>query len=261
MKNKTIIFYDFEATSVSRDADPISLGLVAVTRNYKRYESHQVNEMLADTLSIKSNGYQTYDENNNVVKYFVNEHPPTVKTFYGEFKDFQIEKCDDWVKENIVNKLLFKTEESLSNARLKARSKLDKGLYKGSKKTISYELKQWLSQFEEVEFWADFDVIDKPMLIDLIADWDNSKQQPKHKVGLPIHLPNIRYDQFFDLHTLFWLKGVDTDINREDFAIGNGEGLLAHIDTLKGLGINHTKHNALFDSYVNWKCYERLNKM
>lgn len=28
MKNKTTIYYDFEATSVARDADSISLGLV-----------------------------------------------------------------------------------------------------------------------------------------------------------------------------------------------------------------------------------------
>jgi hypothetical protein len=134
---------------------------------------------------------------------------------------------------------------------------------------ISTHLKEWLSQFESIEFWADFDVIDKPMLIDLIADWDFKKfdregfgalinetfytESMLLKIGLPKHLYNIKYDQFFDLHTLFKIKGIDTDISREEFAFNKEENPLAPI-WLQG----RNKHTALYDAYVSYLCYKKL---
>ena len=66
---KTKIFYDFEATSVSREAQPVSLGIIAV------------------------------------------QNDKFLSSFYCEFTDFEIEFCDDWVKENIVGKLQLKEKE------------------------------------------------------------------------------------------------------------------------------------------------------
>lgn len=298
MNNKTICFYDFEATSVSRDAQPISVGIVAVQNK-------------------------------------------SIKSIYCEFTDFNIDFCDDWVKENIIGKLQFKHNIHHVES--------NDTILQGPASKISNELKLWLSQFESIEFWADFDVIDKPMLIDLIAEhdynsyvkkrtdvyhsktekfksfvkefslpdnlyeyvsengkdyelpspygrgqirnlktiklrdklyvcaentklsfpvwtetedivletklitdvffmeWVNETFTGEHKVGLPKHLPNIRYDQFFDLHTLLKLKDIDTDINRVEF-IGD------LIDEIP----EGQSHNALFDSYVNWQVYNKL---
>lgn len=249
MNNKTIIFYDFEATSVSRDADPISLGMVAVIEKYT------LNDDTKEVIGV-------YQE---------------IKTFYAEFTDFSLDKCDDWVKENIVDKLLGSFDKGKTHVATDTHTKDNKLIFNkliDIQSIVSAHLKNWLSQFEQVEFWADFDVIDKPMLIDLIADWDYNEQRfntvltvdppiyrPafKHKVGLPKHLDNIKYYDFYDIHTLFKIKNINPDTDREQYAFSNGEGMGAHIQNLNDLGISHKKHNALFDSYINWKCYEKLN--
>jgi hypothetical protein len=253
---KTKIFYDFEASGVSRDADMISVGLVAVTPVY--------DSRICDGNDNKEAGW--YEE---------------VKTFYAEFTDFNIDKCDDWVKENVVKRLTIK--DYISPNEMVLNNETGNVRYKGDKNVVSFYLKQWLSQFEEIEFWADFDVIDKPMLIDLIADWDyQQKEIPvkhrnyiegqqnhltldmmkewvenitvTHKVGLPKHLPNIRYDQLFDLHTLFKIKGIDTDISREEFSEIKEQVIPLPFS-------DYGNHNALYDAYVGWLCYQKLMKI
>ena len=236
---KTRIFYDFEATSISRDADMVSVGLVAVTEIY--------DSRICDGNDDKTKGY--YNE---------------IKTFYAELTDYDLGKCDNWIINNIVNKLQFDNFEYWLDD-----SNKNSYILKQNTLNISIELKQWLSQFEEVEFWADFDVIDKPMLIDLIGEWEivinRDYGVDNHKIGLPKHLPNIRYDQFFDLHTLFKIKGIDTDINREIFGLGEGvfEGVPTfehYINEFEELGITPDTHNALWDAYVSYLCYTKLMK-
>lgn len=251
MKNKTIIFYDFKATGVSKDADPISLGLVAVTKddwdNYKR---------AAPFKGTIENPYSN----------------TTIKTFYAEFTDFEIEKCDDWGRKNIVDKLVLG-----NNLRLPI--DFTHIQIKGNSKTISQKLKLWLSQFEEPCFYADFDVIDKPMLIDLIVDWDyktelkeftnvtgsnfdyETKAEYKyisHKVGLPKHLPNIKYYDFYDLHTLIKKEGFDLNIDRKELAIESITDHEMYNRELKKLNIKESKHDALYNAYLNWKMYDKL---
>ncbi|MGL4781589.1 MAG: hypothetical protein ACRCXN_12290 [Bacteroidales bacterium] len=269
---KTKIFYDFEATNVSRDADMISVGLVAVT--------------------LYRNSLCAPNEINNEYR---------VKTFYAELNDFSLEKCGDWVKENIVGKLQLDYLKSnlISDVPINGVDDItDKNNIKllGTSSHISKHLKEWLSQFEDIEFWADFDVIDKPMLIDLIADWNQQKDYTLHnkvyedckdvielianhnsdktlvedfvsfyppktnfirynKIGLPEHLPNIKYDQFFDLHTLFKINGIDTDISREEFSEVRKQVIpLPFSDCSKA-------HNALYDSWICYLCYKKLNTL
>lgn len=138
-----------------------------------------------------------------------------VKLFYAEFTDFNLDKCDDWVKENIIYKL--KNWNTVNGYIDK--EYIDDDSYveiADDSISISIKLKAWLLQFANCEFWADFDVIDKPMLIDLVADW-NTIEIPyeftddynndvgyfkNEKTGLPKHLPNIQYYDFYDIHTL-----------------------------------------------------------
>lgn len=239
---RTRIFYDFEATSVARDADIISIGLVAVTGG-------------GWDKSMKT----------------VNRHLPLkeeTKTFYAEFIDFNLDKCDDWVKENVVSKLII--EEPISANEMVLNNEGVNVRYKGDSDVLSFYLKQWLSQFEEIEFWADYDTIDKPMLVDLIADWDYSlpcgfisksachyeeskrayvcdrcnearDKDCQHKIGLPKHLPNVNYYDFYDLHTLFKIKGIAPDIDRNKFC-----------------ELTQVKHNALQDAWTAYRCYNKL---
>lgn len=328
---KTKIFYDLGATSVSRNADPVSIGLVAIT------DTKLTIEKIQETINKSSDAAALLCE-------IQKSYKPEIKTFYAEFTDFNIDKADNWVKKNIIDKLQFK--HNIHHV------KGSDTILQGPTSKISNELKQWLSQFESIEFWADFDVIDKPMLIDLIAEhdynsyikertdvyysttekfksfveefslpdnlydhvtengkdyqlpspygrgqmrdlktiklrdklyvcaentklsfpvwtenedivletklvadvffmeWVNETFTSEYKVGLPKHLPNIRYDQFFDLHTLFKIKGVDTDISRIEF-IG---------DLIKEIPEGQV-HNALYDSYINQRVYEKLLKI
>jgi len=341
---KTIIFYDLEATSVSRDADIISIGLVAVTKSLdfnfqfsdKDYPENELLYYLEDFLKLNCKNYCGYNVNHyeildqhpsdtirfsienryyqiphtitqgkqhlidvvipEIKKYLGNHFNSntTIKTFYGEFTDFDINKCDDWVKENVVSKL------QIPRDLLYIRNSyfVTKQVHCGDTNYISTQLKQWLSQFDKPEFWTDYDVIDKPMLIDLIADWNTSNSSSylidisaipsnlniedviknwkkystittaikpqvtkNYKTGLPKHLPTINYYDFYDLHTLFLLKGIDPNINREDFAFSDGQGMSYHIEQMNKLGLTAVKHTAIWDAYVSYLCYEKLMKI
>lgn len=267
MKNKTIIFYDYESTSVARDADPISLGLLAVTeipveQTWNEDTNSKTGWSSDGSWYSSINGDFIMEGNDGSIinikfdKYYnpIKGSYRIIKSFYSEFTDYNIDKCSDWVKENVISKLCL--YEGMKDFNLDLYKDLT--VFKGANDIISHNLKHWLSQFEDVCFIADFDVIDKPMLIDLIADWDYNTIQHwgessppvllgerKYKIGLPKYPTNIRYDQFFDLHTMFWLKGIDTDISREEFA-----------------GItNNNKHNSLADAYTAWECYKKLMKI
>jgi len=274
--NKTICFYDLESTCVTRDADPISVGLVAVTTTNKNYEDYLLAPVDKRSISFK----EWRKENTQ----------QTVKTFYAEFTDFNPDKADDWVKENIIDKLCLEYQLDKFAIEGDTYLKNNNTLCLGTSGYISKELKHWLSQFEEVKFWADFDVIDKPMLIDLITDWSYSKpcgfissnsthyeenlrayvcdrcgdsksEDCTFKVGLPKHLPNIQYYDFYDLHTLFKIKGVDPDISREDYVVGELHDVIKDEIIWKLDDDTSGKHNALWDAVVNWKCYEKLNSL
>jgi hypothetical protein len=64
--------------------------------------------------------------------------------------------------------------------------------------------------------------------------------------GTAFDIPKCIYYIPFDISTLFLIKGVDPDINREDFS-GKTEG--------------STKHNALWDAEVIQACYNKLMKL
>lgn len=216
---KTRIFYDFEATSVARDTDPISIGLVAVTEKYKPLHN------VTDGLEIK--------------------------TFYAEFDDFNIDKADNWVKENVINKLKFNNQKDdywnvISEGCVECKGNFD---------LIKLGLISWLSQFESIEFWADYDTIDKPMLVDLISEWTYNYVTLGNvvKVGLPKHLSNVAYYDFYDLHTVFKIKGIDPDINRVDYSEVISKELPHNF-------ILPSNHNALYDAYVSYQCYNKLMK-
>jgi hypothetical protein len=153
------------------------------------------------------------------------------KTFYAEFIDFDKQQINDWLQKNVINNLLFKTDiykrlgfyETSNNSVIQC----------GVKKEIAYSLKVWMEQFETIEIWSDCLSYDWVLFNDLIADYSN---------GYPKLPKNINYIPF-DICTLFKIKGIDPDINRENFA-----------------NIETKKHNALEDAKVIKLCYEKLMK-
>ena len=165
------------------------------------------------------------------------------KTFYAEFNDYDRLQCDDWIKEHVIDNLVMKPpkpgEQEYYHAKRDKDNPIGQDIYNGysvqlrnNKETIADELALWLSQFGDVEMWSDC----------LSYDWVLFSQLYGHAFNIPV---NVYYIPF-DICTLFKVKGVDPDINREKFAEVEDVNL---------------KHNSLWDAKVIKMCYEKLMKM
>lgn len=143
------------------------------------------------------------------------------KTFYAELTDYDKSQVDDWLEQNVISNL-YLTEND--NAAF-----LDKWIIKGDTTTVKEALTVWIAQFEQVEIWSDC----------LSYDWVLFNQIFGHAFSIP---KNIYYIPF-DICTLFKVKGIDPDTNREQYS-----------EMVK----NSTKHNALWDAKVIKLCYEKL---
>ena len=254
---KTInLFFDFEFTSLSPDAQPISLGIV----------SEEINE-----------GF-------TLIK------PP--KSFYAEFSDFDINRCDDWVLKNVVSKLSF--------GGVGLRENENETLSGGDIESNSAALKHWLQQFYDyqIQFVADCSTWDWYWMLQLLGEWEekpiclgrisltdhecvvhesktthgcpNKKYfegvdikklesfqcNYKHntKTGLP-KLPQNISQVPFDLNDLIAIKKGITpaeafDLDREEMVK----------EKLTPKYIQSGKHNALFDADVTKEIYNKLNQ-
>lgn len=146
------------------------------------------------------------------------------KTFYAEFTDYDKSQIDEWLNENVINKLMFNNETGNGGNALSS--------FYGDTDFVKSELSHWLAQFEEVEIWSDC----------LSYDWVLFNQIFGHAFNIP---KNVYYIPF-DICTLFYAKGVDSDINREEFVGAWSESVVTF------------KHNALWDAKVIKLCYEKL---
>lgn len=168
------------------------------------------------------------------------------KTFYAEFNDYDLAQVDAWLRENVIDKLLFYPPPEGQQEHYRAMRADDNptgnAIYmgynieiRGSKDSIKEALDQWLAQFESVEVWGDC----------LAYDWVLFCQLFGHAFNLP---KNVYYIPF-DLCTLLRVNGFDPDINREDFA-RDGEYWYPE-DMVQ-------KHNALWDAKVIKGCVDRI---
>jgi len=155
------------------------------------------------------------------------------KTFYAEYNDYNTEQItdNDWIQTNVINTLLYNNK---SDGILQCNDTGSKIKLKGSKHFIKDELIIWLSQFEQTEIWSDT----------LAYDW----MLFNNIFGTAFDIPKNVYYIPFDIATMFKLKNIDPDINREGFAFDD-------------IPENAVKHNALWDAYVIKKCYNKLNKL
>lgn len=164
------------------------------------------------------------------------------KEFYAELSDYDESQIDDWLQENVINNLKFiEPKEGEDEFFLAVRSKSNlapNDLYdsysvslRGNKKEIKIELSRWLSQFNSSEIWSDCLAYDWVLFNDIF--------------GGSFDIPSNIYYIPFDICTSFKEKGIDPDVNREEFS-----GMKSDVD----------KHNALWDAKVIKECYLKLNK-
>jgi hypothetical protein len=151
------------------------------------------------------------------------------RTFYAEFNDYDNTQVDEWIKNNVISNLKFNNYEELfpkTMPRFVPNYEL-----KSYKDFVAKSLQDWLCQFDKIEMWSDCLAYDWVLFNDL---FENAFNIPKNIYYIP-----------FDICTLFKIKGIDPDINREQFV---------------GMESNK-KHNALHDAFVIKKCYEKLMTM
>lgn len=147
------------------------------------------------------------------------------ETFYAELTDYDETQVDDWIRENVINKLYLDGSYPHDISQL---------LIKGDKLVVADELKRWLSQFDKVEIWSDC----------LSYDWVLFCQLFGHAFKIP---SNVYYIPF-DICTLFKERGIDPDISREEFA-----------SSMMAVDSKTNKHNALYDAEIIRLCHMKLS--
>lgn len=150
------------------------------------------------------------------------------QTFYAELTDYDQSQVDDWIKDNVISKLILNSYE-WDGMEYLGISKED--AVKGNTETVRKWLTTWLTQFDHVEMWSDC----------LSYDWVLFCQI----FGGAFEIPKNVYYIPFDICTLFKAKGIDPDISREFFAFDE-------------LPYGAKKHNALWDAKVIKACYNKL---
>lgn len=148
----------------------------------------------------------------------------TGETFYAEFTDYSERQVDNWIRENVINNLHL----SLLSIHGQSQHIDTTHTVKGDSYLIKKELAKWFAQFNQVEIWSDCLSYDWVLFCELFG---GAFKIPKNIYYIP-----------FDICTLFKEKGIDPDMNREEYA---------------GLECGQ-KHNALWDAKVIQACYKKL---
>jgi len=257
---KTInLYFDFKFTSVSPDAQPVSLGIVSdpFTRSIAKGEDLPF-------------GVATGNETANVIE--------DAKSFYAEFTDFNLDRCDNWVRDNVVSKLVYGRKETISGFHI---DNMD--ICKDTERVKEY-LKAWLAQFSDyqIQFVCDCGTFDWYWMLQLLAEWEEVRTNEFYirekdskvcdvyrKAGLP-KLPDNISPVPFDLNDLISIKTGITpkeafDLKREELAyfkidvFGEPECFGRKISgSMEIERIKPDKHNALWDAKVIKEVYNKL---
>lgn len=155
------------------------------------------------------------------------------REFYAELNDYDESQIGDWIQDNVIANLIYDNRDgnwSYTDGAHTGRS--------GDRAYIVRELQLWfaslmeLSNVDQFEMWSDCLAYDWVLFCQL---WNGALKVPEWIYYIP-----------FDISTLFKIKGVDPDINREKF-----------IGWIKK---NQNKHNALWDAKVVKACHEKLTE-
>lgn len=155
------------------------------------------------------------------------------ETFYAELTDYDRSQVNDWIRENVIDKLKFNPgpdDPCIGSQFLNGKSIKYSSEIVGNTDALKRHLTSWLAQFGEVELWSDC----------LPYDWVLFNRI----FGTAFDIPKNVYYIPYDICTMFWMLGVDSDVNREAFA---------GVTDYKG-----EKHNALFDAQVIRACFNKM---
>ena len=132
---------------------------------------------------------------------------------YVEFDDYDSNKCDNWVKKHVITHL---TEKKRCNRR--------------------EALQKVLNYFQKVRKLGERIIL----ISDCLSyDWILLNELWGGALKIPVYLYYIP----IDISTMFYIKGIDPDIDREMFI---------------GIKDKSKKHNAIWDAKVIKMCFEKL---
>jgi hypothetical protein len=150
------------------------------------------------------------------------------KTFYAEFVDFDRRQLTPWIRENVLLNLLY----SNGTIVVPKSEPIYAERWLGDCEFIGSKLRKWLQNFDSIRLVSDCMYYDYVLLCEFFG---GSDKLPR----------NINYIGF-DICNLFQMKGIDPDINREEFL---------------GIKNSSVKHNSLYDAEIIRKCYRKLISM
>ena len=148
------------------------------------------------------------------------------REFYAELVDYDESQVDEFVSKHVLSGLRFGLERDVGHT---DSIDIEHFTMKGDSFLVKEYLTQWLLQLDApIEMWSDCLAYDWVLFCNL---WGHAFSVPYKVYYIP-----------FDLATLFKIKGIDPNINRESF--------LEWPDS-------EDKHNALWDARVIKACYEK----
>lgn len=156
------------------------------------------------------------------------------RTFYAELKDYDLDQCDDWISNNVLNHLnMYKSE----NDRIYIPN-----YHVGTKDEIAIALSNWFKQFNDVELVSDVCHYDMVLFIDLFGT----------AFDLPSNVSASCYDINQDIARFYKISQAQAfDKSREEILY----------DKWKENAVTGDKHNALYDAKVIRQLYQILNNV
>lgn len=156
------------------------------------------------------------------------------KEFYGEFASINTELIDDWILENVLMNTAKYGEVNETDIVVN-----ESDYHFGTKEEIRDQLKEWLSQFDEVQLISDVCHYDMVLFIDIFGS----------AFDLPENVSPVCYDINQDIASYY-------EESQKDAFNRNREDILEE----KGITIVGQKHNSLYDARVIQQVYNVLNE-
>lgn len=157
------------------------------------------------------------------------------KKFYAEFTDYDGKQCNDWIQDNVLAYTILQGNEDMARA---LGENTDTTVVIGCIDSILLELKEWLSQFNEVQFVSDVCHYDFVLLIDLFGT----------AFDLPKNVSASCHDINQDISRHYGIS------EREAFDKSR-EKIVTELCEKPIVGI---KHNSLYDAEVIKAIYEEV---
>ena len=160
------------------------------------------------------------------------------KKFYAEFTDYNEGLCDEWIKYNVVKNLFL---GGMGDGVADLDEEQSGIMVRGDKKYIGKELKEWLSQFNSIQFVSDVCHYDFVLLIDLLTGG-------KTALDLPDNISAVCHDINSDIARHYGISEREAfDKSREEI-----------VSELCGHEKEGAKHNALYDAEMIKAIWEEI---